>query len=112
MGHTTPPLRVGFDGVKGYAVPDKLKSTTTRELKCSRKRNARFDLKNMTCLTTLSVSTPVLITGTPKYKMGQLSLTSANMESCPHRKRKITALQRWGRVAIKNDEFAFVSIVF
>jgi hypothetical protein len=23
MGHTTPPLRVGFGGVKGYADPDK-----------------------------------------------------------------------------------------
>ena len=22
MGHTTPPLRVGFDGVNGYAEPD------------------------------------------------------------------------------------------
>ena len=22
MGHTTPPLRVGFDGVNGYAHPD------------------------------------------------------------------------------------------
>jgi hypothetical protein len=47
-----------------------------------------LDSKHVTYLTTLSVSTPVLITGTRKYKMGQLSLTSENMEGCPHRHKK------------------------
>jgi hypothetical protein len=87
MGHTTPPLRVGFDGVKGYADPDKFeidhheRVEVFAETKCS----IRFEEHDVT---TLSVSTPVLITGTPKYKTGQLSLTLANMESYPHRKRK------------------------
>ena len=78
MGHTTPPLRVGFDGVKGYAVPDKFeidhheRVEVLAETKCSIRFEAHDIFDDIKCLDAgPHYWDPKIQDGTAKFDVGE-----------------------------------------
>ena len=78
MGHTTPPLRVGFHDVKGYAVPDKFeidhheRVEVLAETKCSIRFEARDIFDDVKCLDAgPHYWDPKIQDGTAKFDVGE-----------------------------------------